>query len=58
MAIGEHANDSAAAAVYNHGYFFRAALVFTRYAYLCNLAWLIPLIGWWRVMARHCAAST
>ncbi len=53
VAYAAHFNDPTAQAFAQNTVFFRGASVALRYLYLINLAWIIPLIIWWRVERRR-----
>ncbi|HOX58639.1 MAG TPA: sigma-70 family RNA polymerase sigma factor [Candidatus Paceibacterota bacterium] len=51
-AYAAHFNDATAQALAQNTLFFRWANVALRYLWLINLAWIIPMIIWWRVEKR------
>jgi len=56
-AYATHFNDAAAQAFARNTLFFRWSWVALRHLYWINLAWIIPLIIWWRVEKRRPGAS-
>ncbi len=57
VAYAAHFNDADARAFARDTRFFRGAHVVMRNLFWINLAWIIPLIFWWRVERPRNAAS-
>lgn len=51
------ANNEAASQFIKGDFFFQRMVVLSRYVGWLNLLWLLPILSWWRIVAKRKAAS-